>query len=418
MTKQASPQGLAWFQNARFGMFVHWGLYSLIGKHEWVMHTDAIPIAEYEQLAQQFSPRNFDADAWVRVCAAAGQRYLVVTSRHHDGFSMYDTAHSDYKVTNTPFGRDPIRELADACARHGGIKLGFYVSLMDWHHPAYRFRAESGLAWSDYVGFLHGQIRELCTEYGEIACVWFDGDWPHHVIDDSKRYFLPGEPFDYDALYDLVHTLQPDAVVENNRHEQPLPGEDVQGFEQDLPGENTAGFNTSTVYDLPIQVAMTINDHWGYSREDRNTKSVRRLVHVLARAASAGGNLLLNVGPTPDGEILPVHAERLGEVGQWLATNGIAIYGAHKGIIPPTRETVSTRLGDVHYVHVLDYLSDCIVLTGVPDTISKARLLHNGRELPVVRTEGNFFVSRATDVTTLYLPPEDRDKYNTVIELS
>ncbi len=380
MTKQASAQGLNWFQDARFGMFIHWGLYSIIGKQEWVMHTDQIPVAEYEKLAPQFNPAQFNADEWVRIAADAGQKYIVITSRHHDGFSMYDTALSDYKVTNTPFKRDPMAELAAACSRHG-VKLGFYVSLLDWHHPAYRFRQESGLAWADYLGFLHGQVRELCTQYGELACVWFDGDWPRHAIDDSNQYFLAGGSFEYDKLYDLIHTLQPDAVIENNRHEQPLPGEDLQGFEQDLPGENSAGFNTTTLYGLPIQVCMTINDHWGFSREDQNTKSVRRLVHVLAKSAAVGGNLLLNVGPTPGGEILPGQAERLRGVGRWLADNGPAIYGTRGGVIPSTRETVSTRRDATHYVHVLDYVSDCVILNGVPQEIQRARLLHTGREL-------------------------------------
>ena len=167
------------------------------------------------------------------------------------------------------------------------------------------------------------------------------------------QYFLAGGSFEYEKLYDLIHTLQPDAVIENNRHEKPLPGEDLQGFEQDLPGENTAGFNTTTIYGLPIQVCMTINDHWGFSRNDRNTKSVRRLVHVLAKSAAVGGNLLLNVGPTPEGEILPVQAERLRGVGRWLADNGPAIYGTRAGAPgyagdgqhPPRRRPLRPRVG-------------------------------------------------------------------------
>ncbi len=419
MTKQASTQGLQWFQDVRFGMFIHWGLYSVIGKQEWVMHTDSIPVAEYEKVVAQFNPTRFNADEWVSIAADAGQKYMVVTSRHHDGFSMYDTALSDYKVTNTPFKRDPLRELADACARRNDVKLGFYSSLLDWHHPAYRFRQESGLAWEDYVAFLHGQVRELCTEFGEIACIWFDGDWPHHLIDEKNQYFLPGGSFEYDKLYDMIHTLQPDAVIQNNRHEKPLPGEDLQGFEQDLPGENTTGFNATTIYDLPLEVCLTINDHWGFNKTDRNTKSVRRLVHVLAKSAAMDGNLLLNVGPTPDGVIPPLHAERLREVGAWLARNGASIYGTRAGVIPATRETVSTRRGDTHYVHVLDYVSDCVILSGVPANVSRARLLATGVEVPLERNERNFFVSPETERTTIYLPPEiRRDRYDTVIELS
>jgi alpha-L-fucosidase len=283
MVKPVSQQGLERFQDIRFGMFVHWGLYSILAKHEWIMHMDRIPVEEYEKLVPQFNPTKFNADTWVSIAADAGQKYMVVTSRHHDGFSMYDTALSDYKVTNTPFKRDPIRELADACARRGDVKLGFYSSLLDWHHPAYRFRQTSGLAWSDYIAFLHGQVRELCTNFGEIACIWFDGDWPRHAIDESNSYFLAGGSFEYDKLYDMIHTLQPHAVIQNNRHDEPLPGEDIQGFEQDLPGANSAGFNTTAVYDMPIEVCMTINDHWGYSRDDHNLKSVRHLVHILVR---------------------------------------------------------------------------------------------------------------------------------------
>lgn len=417
MTLQASPEGLTWFQDARFGMFIHWGLYSIIGKHEWVMHTDSIPVPEYEKLVAQFNPVKFDADEWVRIAADAGQKYMVITSRHHDGFSMYNTGLSGYKVTNSPFGRDPLAELAEACERRH-VKLGFYVSLLDWHHPAYRFRAESGLAWDDYLGFLHGQVRELCTQYGDVACIWFDGDWPRHDIGESNQYFLPGGSFEYDRLYDLIHTLQPNAVIENNRHEKPLPGEDLQGFEQDLPGENTAGFNTTTVYGQPIQVCMTINDHWGFSTEDHNTKSVRRLVHVLARAAGLGGNLLLNVGPTPEGEILSVQAERLRGVGRWLLQNGASIYGTRAGAIPAGRVTVTTQRGTKHYVHVLDDVSDCVVLSGVPAEITRARLLHSGQELRIEREGNNFFVSRDQERASIYIPPGVRDPYNTVIELA
>ena len=247
--------------------------------------------------------------------------------------------------------------------------------------------------------------------------VWFDGDWPRYAIDDTNRYFLPGGSFEYEKLYDMIHTLQPDAVIENNRHAEPLPGEDLQGFEQDLPGENSAGFNATTVYGLPIQVCMTINDHWGWSRDDRNTKSVRRLVHVLARSASVGGNFLLNVGPTPEGEIPALHQERLRAVGRWLAENGSSIYGTRVGAIPATRESVSTQRGDHHFVHVLDYMSDCVILGGVPAHVRRARLVGSGRELEIEREGANFFVSSASDRTTIYIPQELRDPYDTVIEL-
>ncbi len=405
---QASSQGLAWYQDVRFGMFVHWGLYSILGRGEWIMHVERIPSRDYRPLAQQFNPTRFDAEAWVALAADAGQKYMVITSRHHDGFSMYDTALSDYKVTNTPFGRDPVAELANVCARRGDVKLGFYSSLLDWNHPAYRYRQESGLAWADYLGFLHGQVRELCTNFGEIACIWFDGDWPRQSLDETNAYFAAGGSFEYDKLYDLIHTLQPHAVVSNNRHAAPLPGEDIQGVEQDLPGMNSAGFNTTELSTLPLEVCMTINDNWGYARDDHNHKSARHVVHLLARNAGMGANLLLNVGPTPDGEILPVQARRLRQVGTWLKLNGAAIYRTRVGVIAPTKEAVSTRRGDVHYVHVLDTVTDGVTLAGVPAGVQSARLRRDGSPLDM---------SRRDDKTVILIPEDVRDPFDTVVEL-
>ena len=395
----------------RFGMFIHWGLYSLIGRGEWVMHNEHIPVAEYEKLVPQFNPTKFNADEWVSIAADAGQKYMVITSRHHDGFSMYNTALSEYKVTNTPFKRDPLEELANACARRNDVKLGFYNSLLDWHHPAYRFRTESGLAWSDYVGFLHGQVRELCTNFGEIPCIWFDGHWPRNVYteENANTYFEPGGSFEYDKLYDLIHTLQPQAIIHNNRHEKPLPGEDVQGFEQDLPGQNSAGFNTDTVYDMPIEVCMTINDNWGISLTDHNHKTTHHLIHNLVRSASVGANYLLNVGPTPDGEILPEHVERLLGMGAWLHKNGDSVCKTREGAIPATRETVSTRQGDTHYVHILANISDVISLKDVPKSVTQAHLLASGAPVLLEHRE---------DAVRLTIPEVVRDTFDTVVVLS
>jgi alpha-L-fucosidase len=299
-------------------MFVHWGIYSLLGLGEWAMYAERARITDYEDLATRFNPTRFDADGWVRLAAAAGQRYLTITTRHHDGFSMYDTALSDYRVTNSPFGRDPLAELAAAAQRHD-VRLGCYVSLLDWHHPAYRAsrRERSGLAWDDYLGFLHGQVREVCTNYGPLAQIWFDGEWPTHPVPDGETdWFVAGGDFRYDDLYDTIHTLQPDAVVLNNRHAPPLPGEDVQGFEQDLPGENSSGFNVTGAGSLPLETCMTMNGSWGYRADDDAWKSTDELRSLLARAGAAGANLLLNVGPTGTGEIPAPARDRLTALGQ------------------------------------------------------------------------------------------------------
>jgi alpha-L-fucosidase len=251
-------------------------------------------------------------------------------------------------------------------------------------------------------------VRELCTNFGEIACMWFDGDWPHYKLDETTAYFAAGGSFEYEKLYDMIHTLQPQAVVINNRHEKPLPGEDIQGFEQDLPGMNSAGFNTTAIYDLPLEVCMTLNDCWGYHQGDHNHKSARHLVHMLARSASVGGNYLLNVGPTPEGEILEVHARRLRQVGAWLKLNGGSVYDTQAGSIPSTRATVSTRRDDTHYIHILDYISDCVSLEAVPETVTHARLLRDGIPLHMERRDGK---------TLITIPYDVYDPFDTVIEL-
>jgi alpha-L-fucosidase len=410
MTKQASTQGAQWYEDARFGMFIHWGLYSILARGEWVMHNEKIPVAEYEKLPPQFNPVKFDADEWVSIAADAGQKYIVITSRHHDGFSMYDTALSDYKVTNTPFKRDPLRELADACARRSDVKLGFYSSLLDWHHPAYRFRKESGKTWADYIAFLHGQVRELCTNFGPIACIWFDGDWPAQLLSEDNAYFAAGGSFEYDKLYDMIHTLQPDAMVINNRHAEPLPGEDIQGFEQDLPGQNSAGFNAERIFDLPLETCMTINDHWGVYAGDENHKSTRHLIHTLVRAASAGSNFLLNVGPTALGEILPAHVQRLREMGAWLTLNGESIYGTRVGSVIASDDVVGTSRDDAHYVHALDYVSDVIPLKIVPQSMKNASLLRDGSPVKLN--------PQADTAALLTIPYYQRDDIDTVVKLT
>ncbi len=411
--KQISAKGLEQYYDNRFGMFIHWGIYTFMGYSErdylaeWAMHGESIPVAEYEKLVPQFNPTQFDADEWVSIAADAGQKYMMFTTRHHDGFSMYDTALSDYKVTNTPFGRDPLAELANACARRGDIKLGMYSSVMDWHHPAYRFREENGLAWSDYVDFLHGQVRELCTNYGDVAGFWFDGDWPNHPMDETNAYFLGGGSFEYEKLYDMIHTLQPEAYIMNNRHDKPLPGEDIQGFEQDLPGENSTGFNETTIYDIGLEVSQTMCDNWGYHAVDDNHKSTHRMLSELVKSASMNANYLLNVGPTADGLILPIHVERLREMGAWLDVYGESIYGTRAGKIS-SPGGFSTSRGNTHYVFAPRYEVDRIYLDSLPESVMEVSLLKDGSRLEIKRRRGRPFVT---------VPAALRDPLITVLKL-
>ena len=259
------------------------------------MDRDRLPIAEYAKLPPRFNPTRFDADAWVKLAKGAGAQYITVTSKHHDGFCLFDSKLTAYDVVDaTPYHADPIKALAEAC-RQQGIKLFFYYSLLDWHHPDYFPLGKTGRSagregrgdWKRYVAYYQGQVRELCTNYGEIGGIWFDGWWDR-----------PDADWDLAGTYRMIHELQPVHLVGNNHHVAPMPGEDFQMFEQDLPGQNAAGFNKAGVAaDLPLETCLTLNDSWGYNAADVHYKSSEQLIRALVGAAGRGANLLVNVGP-------------------------------------------------------------------------------------------------------------------------
>jgi len=348
-----------WYSDARFGMFIHWGVYSQLGQGEWVMQNRSIAVADYEWLASQFNPVKFDAKTWVALAKAAGMKYITITSRHHDGFSMFATKATRYNIVDwTPFQRDPLSELAEECRRQG-IKLFFYYSQLDWHHPDYFPRGQTGRGsgrlevgdWPNYLEFMDAQLTELLTNYGPLGGIWFDGMWDK-----------PDADWRLGQTYALIHKLQPAALIVPNHHQAPLPGEDVQTFEQDLPGANTAGFNTKTIGGLPLETSLTMNDSWGFNLTDHHYKSTRELIHYLVRAAGYGANLLLNIGPRPDGTIPPEAEARLKEIGGWMATYGASIYGTRAGPIAPRSWGVTTARGDTVFVHVLDWNDPTLAL--------------------------------------------------------
>ena len=353
-----SPENLAArqrFADDRFGIFLHWGLYALLGQGEWVMTNQDIHFREYQKLAGAFDPAAFDARSWVAAFREAGARYVCFTTRHHDGFSMFRTAQSPYNVVDaTPLGRDVVKELADECHRQG-LAIHFYYSLIDWwREDAPRGRTGLGTGRDPekedadaYFDFMKAQLTELLTQYGEVGAIWFDGVW-----DQDQN---PSFDWRLGELYGLIHRLQPACLIINNHHLAPFEGEDAQTFERDLPGENTAGLSGQEVSRLPLETCQTMNRSWGYRVTDRDYKSTDDLIRYLAGAAGRGGNLLLNIGPQPDGQLPEAALERLTGIGAWLRTHGETIYGTEAGPVAPRAWGVTTRKGDKIYVHILDW---------------------------------------------------------------
>jgi alpha-L-fucosidase len=403
---RANLEARRWFQDAKFGLFVHWGVYSVLGDGEWVMNNRKIPISDYEKLPAQFNPTAFDAAEWVAMVKAAGMKYITITSKHHDGFAMFDSKVSDWDIVDrTPYKKDVLKQLADEC-RKQGVKLFFYYSQLDWHHPDYYPRGRTGRdagrpergEWFKYIDYMDAQLKELLTNYGEVGGIWFDGWWDR-----------PEADWRLSQTYKLIHDLQPHALVGANHHRRPFPGEDFQMFEKDLPGKNTAGFNAeSEIGNLPLETCETINGAWGFNLTDKKYKSTRELVHYLARAAGYNANFLLNVGPMPNGKIQPEFQTRLREVGKWLAQYGDSIYGTRGGPVPPRNWGVTTKKDNKVYVHVLDWQDETLALPRLPQRVKSAKFLKDGSEAKFAEGEFGLLVK---------IPPQVVDPYDTVIVL-
>lgn len=349
---QENLENREWFRDAKFGLFIHWGIYSMLGDGEWVLTNKSLNEKEYQQLAAGFYPSRFNAREWVRLAKEAGMKYICFTSRHHDGFSMFNTEASDYNVVDaTPFKRDVVKELAEVC-REEGLKLFLYYSHIDWHRPDYypwgrtgrQTGRESAGTWEDYLQFMDTQLTELLTNYGPIGGIWFDGWWDK-----------PDADWQLERQYSLIHRLQPGCLIGNNHHKTPFEGEDFQMFERDLPGQNTAGYSADAeVSALPLESCETTNQTWGYSITDRNYKPVKQLIQTLVKAAGNNANLLLNVGPRPSGDFPELAVNTLQEIGKWTALYGETIYGTRAGEIAPQPWGVTTRRNDTTFVHILE----------------------------------------------------------------
>lgn len=359
------------FQDRKFGMFIHWGLYSLLADGEWVMYHKKIPYDNYKRIANAFYPHAFNAKNWVQVAKAAGMKYITITSRHHDGFSMFDTRAGNYDIVDaTPYKKDPLKELAQAC-KEEGLKLHFYYSLLDWGRPSYGYGKKivdgkpEDTNWDAYISFMKTQLAELLTNYGDVVGgIWFDGDWDRK---DANWH--------YDEIYGLIHRLRPDVLIGNNHHDAVKPGEDYQLFEKDLPGGNSHGWNSGSVSTaLPLETCETINQSWGFNITDKEYKTVQTLIRYLVRAAGHNANFLLNVGPQADGQIQPEFVDTLRKIGEWLQQNGETIYGTRGNIIAAQDWGTVTAKEKKLFVHILNPPSgDFIFLPGITQKIAAAR---------------------------------------------
>ncbi len=342
------------FQDAKFGIFLHWGLYSMLATGEWTMTNKDLNYREYQKLAGGFYPSRFNAHDWVAAIKASGAKYICFTTRHHEGFSMFHTKYSDYNIVDaTPFKRDIVKELADECHKQG-IGIHFYYSHIDWWRedaPWGRTGRGTGRPnpngdWKSYYQFMNNQLTELLTNYGKVGAIWFDGWWDQDQ-NPSFDWQLPEQ-------YALIHKLQPACLIGNNHHQTPFEGEDFQMFERDLPGENTAGLSGQQISRLPLETCETMNGMWGYKITDQNYKSDTTLVHYLVGAAGRNANLLMNIGPQPDGCLPEVAVERLKKMGEWMKVYGETIYGTCGGFIAPHDWGVTTQKGNRLFVHILN----------------------------------------------------------------
>ena len=375
------------FSDSKFGIFLHWGIYSMFGQGEWYLQTGGLDCHEYAKAASGFYPSKFDAEKWISAFKDAGAKYICFTTRHHDGFSMFDTEYSDYDIIDaTPFKRDIVKELADECARQD-IKLHLYYSHLDWTREDYYPLGKTGHKtgrkshgkWDTYYSFMNNQLTELLTNYGPIGAIWFDGMWDQP------------ENFDWrlEEQYALIHKLQPACLIGNNHHKAPKQGEDFQMFERDLPGENKAGYSAGTeIGNLPLETCQTMNGMWGYKVKDQNYKSSKELIRLLVRTAGKGANLLINIGPQPNGEIPELALDRLKGMGEWLRKYGDTIYGTTAGDIMTAEWGTTTRKGDKLYIHILTDNMPQFITLPLKQRVKKAVLFDTQGKVDMEKIKG------------------------------
>jgi len=419
-SKEDQDARMEWWQEARFGMFIHWGLYAIpagewkgeINHAEWIRTTAQIPLEEYDKFIDEFNPVKFNADEWVRMAKDAGMKYIVITSKHHDGFCLFDSEFTDFDVQTSPFKRDILKELSDACHKEG-IKICWYHSIMDWHHHDYLprrgweiGRSSEGADFDRYIAHMKDQLKELVEKYGDIGVLWFDGEWEGTWTNEYGK-----------DLYNYVRNLSPDIII-NNRVDVGRSG--MAGLTRE--GEYAGDFGTpeqeipsTGLPNVDWETCMTMNNHWGYNKNDTNWKSTEDLIQKLADIASKGGNFLLNIGPTAEGLFPDESIERLREIGDWMSVNSDAIYGTkaspfknlHWGRCTQAKFPDGTRL----FLHVFDWPEDGkLKVPGIFNQPLNATLLADV-------AKGRLDVERVEDALIISVPSTPPDEYNSVVVL-
>ena len=421
--RQKRTQG---FLQDRFGMFIHWGLYAIPARGEWVRNQEKISVEDYQQYFEEFDTIYYNPKEWAALAKMAGMKYAVMTTKHHDGFCMFDSRYTDYKCTNTKSGRDFIREYVDAF-RAEGIKIGFYYSLLDWHHPDYPHYGDTHHPmrenasyrgqkhdFSNYITYMHRQVEELLTNYGKVDIMWFDFSYGD----------MSGEKWSAAKLVEMIRRIQPEIVIDNRLigdsnytnsftdHTMPSYAGDFESPEQIIP---SGGLKDIQGRDVPWEACMTLNDHWGYCVRDQNYKTPQNVVHMLTECVSKGGNLLLNIGPNAKGEIPKESVKILETVGEWLHENGKSIYCCGKSGLAKPEWGRYTQNGRFLYAHIYERGVASFRLEGLEGKVKKARLLADGSELPLLRpwNAEKYPNDAFVDLGTAELP----DPLDTVIEL-
>ena len=424
---------VAWFTQARFGMFIHWGLYAIPARGEWVRSVEEMPKEDYMPFFHQFNPVDFDPKQWARAAKEAGMKYVVLTAKHHDGFCLFDSQYTDFKSTNTKCGRDLVREYVDA-VRAEGLKVGFYYSLLDWYHDDYPHYGDKqhpmrddpaygneGRDFDRYLTYMHNQVRELCTNYGKIDILWFDFSY------EDQYNVMRGEKWKATELVTMVRQLQPGVIIDNRLevsgegfgsmwegNPTPYHGDFVSP-EQIIPPQ---GIQDKQGRDLVWEACVTMNNNWGYCEYDRFYKPAPMLIKKLVECVSKGGNMLLNVGPDAKGNIPPQSQAILKEIGAWMKRNSKSIYGCGKaGMEKPDCGRI-TRSGNKLYYHVFENSIGPLPLMGLKgEDIDCIRMLATGAEVPVSHSwmSGNY-----PDLAFADLGPDPvlPDPVDTVLEVT